>query len=126
MHLQDAGVRQIVLALAAIDDLNVIADQSLQEGQLLTVDVDDVPLRDLLQYIARNLGVAFHVTENTLWVTAAKEPSPGGPQMETAVYELQHGAIPILPTSGRYVRIVQTETTDKWWWSVYDLKLYGE
>jgi hypothetical protein len=32
----------------------------------------------------------------------------------------------VLPTKGRHVKIVQTETTEYNWWSIYDLQILGE
>jgi type II secretory pathway component GspD/PulD (secretin) len=99
MELDNAPVSMILLALNEIDGLNLIADQALTEGAggpALTVRVKDVPLRDVLAYIARNMGIAFHLSENVIWVTAADTPSGSGPQLETRFYRLRRGFVPQL------------------------------
>jgi hypothetical protein len=35
-------------------------------------------------------------------------------------------SVPLLPKRGRYVKIIQTGTTDNWWWSVYELNVVAE
>jgi type IV pilus assembly protein PilQ len=52
--------------------------------------MDDVPLEEVLDYVARNLGVESYVGNNVIWLTA---PSPKGQlPMETRIYKLQNGA----------------------------------
>jgi len=99
MALTNAGVREMIMALSKVEGLNIIADQALQEDKRLTVNVHGVPLKELLSYIARNMGIAFYVGANTIWVTAA-EDSAGGPQLETRIFKLRHGFIPVLQGGG--------------------------
>lgn len=98
MDLDKAPVSMILMALNQIDGLSLIADQALTEGAAdgpaLSVHVKDVPLRDVLGYIARNMGIAFHLGENVIWVTAADTPAGSGPQMETRFYRLRRGFVP--------------------------------
>jgi len=96
MSLTEAGVKELLLALADIDGLNVIADQSITADRKITVNVKNVPLRELLSYAARNMGLEFHLGANTLWVTKAAKPGPGGPELETRIFELRRGIIPQL------------------------------
>ena len=96
LQLQSAGVKDIVLALSQIDNLNVIADQALSSDQKLTVDVTGVPLKEVLQYIARNMNIDFHLGRNVVWVTQASAPVAATPQLETQIYALQRGFIPAL------------------------------
>ena len=35
-------------------------------------------------------------------------------------------SIPIYPKVGRHIKIVQTGTTERYWWSVYELKVFAE
>ncbi|OGV76788.1 MAG: hypothetical protein A3K19_17510 [Lentisphaerae bacterium RIFOXYB12_FULL_65_16] len=100
MRLQNAGVKDIVQALSEIDGLNIVADQALTEQQRITVNVKDVPLSELLSYIARNMGVAFHLGANTVWVTQSAEPPGSGPKLETRVYSLRQGLLPQLSGGG--------------------------
>jgi hypothetical protein len=34
--------------------------------------------------------------------------------------------IPVLPTAGRYVRIIQTGDGENWWWSIYEMQILAE
>ena len=96
IELENAGVRDLVMHLSKIDGLNIIADEALTEQQKLTISVKDVPLHELLSYIARNMGIAFHLGANIIWVTESSEPAGAGPQLETRIYPVRHGFIPAL------------------------------
>jgi type IV pilus assembly protein PilQ len=107
MHLDDATVRDIILALGKIDGLNIIADKALSKSPVansseppqeptLTIHVDNLELREILSYIARNMGIAFHLSSDVIWVTASDQP-PGagrGPALETRIFRLRHGIVP--------------------------------
>ncbi len=95
MNLTNAGVKDLVMALSKIDGLNIIADEALQAKKKLTISIRNVPLKELLSYIARNMGIAFYVGENTIWVTAG-EDNGGGPKLETRIYKIRTGFTPIL------------------------------
>jgi type II secretory pathway component GspD/PulD (secretin) len=96
MRLTNASVRDVVMALSEIEGLNIIADQSLTEQQRLDIAVKDVPLQELLSYIARNMGIAFHVSANTIWVTAGDTADSSGPNLETRIFKLRRGFVPSL------------------------------
>ncbi len=100
MNLQDAGVKELVDVLTKVDGLNVIADDALTEEKRLTISVTDVPLRELLSYIARNMGIAFHLGENTVWVTESMDPPGSGPELETRIFKLRRGFAPQLQGGG--------------------------
>ena len=100
MRLQNAGVKDLVMALSEIEGLNIIADEALEAENNLTINVQDVPLHELLSYIARNMGVAFHIGENTVWVTTSTEPPGTGPKLETRIYHLRKGFVPLLEGGG--------------------------
>ena len=89
MKLEDAGVRDVIKALADLEGLNIIADQALKEEAKLTINVRNVQLKELLSYIARNMGIAFHLGENVIWVTESTDPPGTGPKQETRVYPLR-------------------------------------
>lgn len=90
LNVFGADVRTIVMALSEIDGLNIIADEALNSAQTIDVSVKQVPLGELLAYIAANLGIAFHLGENMIWVTAAQQEATG-PKLETKIYRLKHG-----------------------------------
>ena len=100
MRLDNAGVKDIILELSKIDGLNIVADEALPEPRKLTVSVSDVPLKDLLSYVARNMGLAFHVGENVIWVTKSAVAPGAGPKLETRVYKLRRGFIPKMERLG--------------------------
>lgn len=96
MHLENANVGKMILALSEIDGLNIIADKALttaEDGPTLTIHVKDVPLKSILSYIARNMGIAFHVGENMVWVTESEEVN-NTPVLETKIFKLRRGLIP--------------------------------
>jgi type IV pilus assembly protein PilQ len=92
--VEDAGVAELVRALSDVEGLNLIVDQELAGARHITVNVHDVPLEELLAYVSRNMGVAFHVGRNAVWVTEADEIAAPGPALETRIYELHTGFIP--------------------------------
>ena len=97
MSLESADVAQLVEELNA-NGLNVIADDALQADKTLTAKFKDVPIKELFAYIARNMGIAFYVGENMVWVTEGE--SGGGPKLETRIIRLPHGFVPEVPQGG--------------------------
>ncbi len=117
MELTEAGVATIVERLSEIQGLNIIADQALipseggkgedaekaggfmgakngGSGKKLTLHVNDAPLKEVLSYIARNMGIAFHLGKNIIWVTKSEGKTSKGPELETRIYRLRTGAVP--------------------------------
>jgi type II secretory pathway component GspD/PulD (secretin) len=99
-NVENADVRTLVMALAELDGMNIIADEALTGAQTLTINVTDVPLKEILSYISRNVGIAFHLGENIVWVTAATAPADNSPKLETLIYKLKHGYIAGLEGGG--------------------------
>ena len=94
IDLVDATVEDIIMTLSEMDDMNIISDQGLESEQTLTIKLHDVPLRELLEYVIRNMGIDFQFGENVIWITqGAEEPAPGGAQLELAMFELQAGFV---------------------------------
>ena len=50
LNVQDADLRTLIMTLSEIDGLNIIADDALTADQTLTMQVNDVPLREILGY----------------------------------------------------------------------------
>ncbi len=96
MRLERAGIKELVMALSEIDGLNVIADEALTADQSVNIAVQDVPLHELLSYIARNMGVTFNLGKNIIWITKSVPAAQFAPNLETQIYPLQHGFIPAL------------------------------
>ena len=94
IDLVDATIEDIIMTLSEMDDMNIISDQGLESEQTLTIKLHDVPLRELLEYVIRNMGIDFQFGENVIWITqGGEEPAPGGAQLELAMFELQAGFI---------------------------------
>jgi type IV pilus assembly protein PilQ len=96
IQLNNAGVKELVQVLSQVDGLNIIADDALEAEKSLTINVKDVPLKEVLSYIARNMGIAFYLGENIVWVTESTEEPGSGPQLETRIFQLRQGFIPTL------------------------------
>ncbi len=89
MHLKGADISAVIEAIARDRNVNIIADRGVGAGRLIDVDMENVPLEEVLDYVARNLGVDSYVGANVIWLTA---PSPkSGSPMVTRIYKLQNG-----------------------------------
>ena len=99
ISLDNAGIAELVGALREICKLNVIADDAIQEDKKLTIAVEDAPLQEILTYISRNMGIAFHLGQNVVWITKSAATS-GGPLLETQMIRLRQGLIPKVPQGG--------------------------
>jgi len=89
MHIKGGDLGAFIKVLSSDSNINIIADSGLGSGKKVDVNVDDVPLREILDYLARNMGVNFHLGENTIWVTAASQK--GSQPLETRIYRLKKG-----------------------------------
>ena len=89
MHLTGANLPMIISALAGDTNINIIADANLGEGKTIDVEIDNVPLRDLLNYIARNFGIGFYYGRSMIWATSAE--AAGNPVLETRMIQLRNG-----------------------------------
>ncbi len=70
--------------------INMIADDALGGGQTMSISVTNVPLREVLDFAARNLDVSFYVGESMLWVTKRTDATDSVP-MQTRLYKLRKG-----------------------------------
>lgn len=98
MNLESATVGMLVDFLNE-NGLNVIADDALSSEKTLTMKLTDVPLKEVFSYIARNMGIAFYIGENMVWITAGEETT--GPRLETRILRLRQGFIPTVPGGGK-------------------------
>ena len=99
LTFENAGIAELVTGLRETCKLNLIADDALQADKTLTIAVENVPLSEILAYISRNMGVAFHLGQNLIWVTKSTAVE-GGPMLETQIIRLRQGAIPRVPDGG--------------------------
>lgn len=89
MHVVGADLSTLIRAIAGDGNVNIVADQGLGADKKLDMELDNVPLREVLDYIERNFGVEFHVGESLIWVTAAGNQQ--GMPLETRLYRLHKG-----------------------------------
>jgi type IV pilus assembly protein PilQ len=89
IHLKNADLPLIIDYLAKDTNINIIADQDIGVGKTVNIEADDLPLREVLDYISRNMGVEFHVGENMLWVTTPGEGKKV--PLHTRIYKFQKG-----------------------------------
>lgn len=73
--------------------LNMVADTSVGQDKTINMNLKQVPLSEVLDYVSRNFGVAFYLGENVIWVTAQAQTQAGIP-METRMYRLRKGISP--------------------------------
>jgi type IV pilus assembly protein PilQ len=90
VHLEGADLQAFVLAMGEADNVNIIADNDLGGGGAINIHADDVPLREILDYVARNLDVSFHVGESLIWATSRSAEESESP-LETRIYRLRKG-----------------------------------
>ena len=89
LHLKGASLAALIEALSADPNINIIADHGLGETQQIDIEVADAPLREVLQYAERNLGIRFYLGEGVLWFTSREEG--GHAPRETRTFRLRHG-----------------------------------
>ncbi|MDA3800346.1 MAG: hypothetical protein PF692_14875 [Kiritimatiellae bacterium] len=90
MHLTGADLTAIIDLLSNTTGVNIIADQNVGQGKKLDINIDDVPLIELLQYVSRNFNVEFYAGENVIWITA-KDPKQENAPLVTRIYKLHKG-----------------------------------
>lgn len=106
VHLDNVSLDDFILAIGASEDVNIVAD-NMDSGKTMTIRAEDVPLGELLDYIARNLGVAFYVGENIIWATPRDQGLPTTP-METRVYRLRKGLSSRETEAGARIPLIET------------------
>ncbi len=90
VHLDNVGLDEFILAIGASDDINIIAD-AMATDATMTLHADQVPLSEILDYVARNLGLSFSIGESIIWATTQEEATETGIPMETRLYRLRRG-----------------------------------
>ena len=89
VHLDGVNLNEFILAVGADENINIISD-NLDDERTMTLHAEDVPLKEILDYVARNLGVTFSVGNNMIWASQAAETATSLP-METRMYRLRKG-----------------------------------
>jgi type II secretory pathway component GspD/PulD (secretin) len=95
-----AELEWVLNTLFILTGVNIIADEAALEGKTLTLHVEEVPLKEVLNFIVRNNeGIQFSVTEDAVWVTAS-EATDLVKMMYPRVYPLHHGLVSTLEGGG--------------------------
>jgi len=89
VHLDNVDLTNFILTLGASEKVNIVAD-NLTSNKTLTIHADQVPLSEILDYVSRNLGIAFFIGENIIWATPQNQSQAAIP-METRMYRLRKG-----------------------------------
>jgi type IV pilus assembly protein PilQ len=90
VNLDDVDLQTFILAMGGDESINIVADGSLQDLGTFTIHAENTPLKEILDYLSRNLGVNFSVGENLIWVSRGNIPA-GGLPLETRMYRLRKG-----------------------------------
>ncbi len=87
---QPVSLSDFVREISQSQNINMIMDGSVGDGVQVQIDVVDTPLSELLDFAARNFGVAFYLGRNVIWVTPRVSSDSSTP-METRIYRLRRG-----------------------------------
>ncbi len=90
LHLRDASLSAIIDALADDTGANIIAESGLGAAERVNIRADRVPVRELLDYIGRELNVRFAFGQDLIWVTSA-DPADARALLQTRIYRLSSG-----------------------------------
>ena len=102
MKVNNMPLADLALQLKDIDGVNiadpanVIMSDAIVKDKTISCNFKDVPLYEVFQYISRNLGIAFSVSEHLIWVTTTAKDTTGF-KLETRVIPLKHGFVPKVP-----------------------------
>ncbi len=89
IHLQQASLSGFIAAVAQDSKINIVADAGLGMDKALDIELDEVPLSEVFDYVSRNFDVRFYVGDKLIWATDAK--SAKNAPLETRVYQLHKG-----------------------------------
>lgn len=92
LQLDNVSLETIIFTLGEQEGLNFVADRSLPAfKQTLSVNIQDAPLREFLDYVTRNMEVRFQVGEEIIWIVDSKSEATAAE--ETRFYRLRKGFI---------------------------------
>lgn len=106
LHLDGVNLNDFVLAVGKTEGINIVADAGTGSAATMTVHAENVPLQEILDFVSRNLGIAFFVGENIIWATKQTTTQDGIP-LEMRMYRLKKGvSIQELDKAGK-INVVQ-------------------
>jgi len=86
LNVVDAPLNYILNLLFRGTGINIIADQSVLQDKMLTIQVEQIPLEGVLRYISRLEGITYSISHETVWITTSENP-----MLETRIMRLRSG-----------------------------------
>lgn len=95
-----ADLDYVMNSLFLLTGVNIIADPTALADKSITMHVNELRLREVLDYIVRNNeGLTYNITENAVWITANAEADLKK-IMFPRVYPLHYGMVSTAANSG--------------------------
>ena len=95
-----ADLEWVLNTLFILTGVNIIADQAALEGKSLTLHVEELPLKEVLNFIVRNNeGIQYSITEDAVWITASDEKDLKK-IMFPRIYPIHHGLVSTVQGEG--------------------------
>ncbi len=111
LQADDLTLENIIFTVGKSTGLNFVADRSLPQFQRkLSVNLRDVPVRQFLDHVARQMDLHFEIGENLVWIVDAKDAAKRGFE-ETSFYRLRRGFL--LPAQFSPAEVNETRVKDK-------------
>ncbi|MEK7270375.1 MAG: hypothetical protein AAB215_05445 [Planctomycetota bacterium] len=88
MNLLNAPLVEILDILHKASGVNIVADRAALQGITLDVNVKNVPVLAILEYLARKENFSYRIDENGIWITTA---DPASQMWETRAFALKKG-----------------------------------
>lgn len=111
LQADDLSLENIIFTVGKNTGLNFVADRSLPQFQRkLSVNLRDVPVRQFLDHVARQMGLHFEIGENLVWIVDAKDAAKRSFE-ETRFYRLRRGFL--LPAQFGPAEVNETRVKDK-------------
>ncbi len=93
VNFVEADLSYVFNVLVDLTGINLVADPAALKDKQITIQVQDLPLKDILDFIVRNNdGIQYSVSDNAIWVTATAATDLKK-IMELRVYPLHHGLV---------------------------------
>ncbi|TVR55044.1 MAG: type II secretion system protein GspD [Puniceicoccaceae bacterium] len=92
VQLDDVTLESIIFNIGRSEGINFVADRAMPAfQQRLSINLQDVPMREFLDYVSRNMNVYFQIGDNLVWVVDSQEKK----QLfeETRFYRLRQGFV---------------------------------
>ena len=107
VRLDNAPLETIIFTVGTEHGINFVADKGLEAFQQnLSVNLEQVRLREFLNYVSRNLGLQFQVGDDLIWIVDAKDKDKL--YEETRFYRLRKGFVLPARFGPQIVEEVQT------------------